>query len=327
MIFVSRAAVLVSICIATLSHAQQKPQLAGNYPYKPIRVIVGTAPGGGTDITARAVAQGLSERWRHPVVIENRASGIGGVVGMDIAVKATPDGYTLLVTAYSTVVNATVGNQLPYDVRKVLAPVAQFTSQPYALAVTAGLPVATLRELIAYAKAKPGTLNFGSSGTGSIGHLGMVLFNSMVGTEMTHIPYKSTGQALIDLLGGQIQLVLGSVISVMPQTKTGRIRVIATSSLKHSQLLPELPTIAESGLPGFEFIGWYGLFAPAGTPQPIINALNHEVVQILRQPEIQRQLANDGAEAAAGSPEVFRERIARDIDKAVQLVRDKGIKL
>jgi tripartite-type tricarboxylate transporter receptor subunit TctC len=247
--------------------AQQKPAgLPGNYPNKPIRVIVPASPGGGTDIVSRIVGQRLGERWGTAVVIENRGSAVGGVVGMDIAAKATPDGYTLLAVSASAVLNAALVNKTAVDQRVAFVPIVQLTTQPYLLAIPSSVPSQSVAEFVALAKAKPGALNYASAGNGSMSHLGGELFNSLAGVNLAHIPYKGTGPALTDLLGGQVQMLFAGGISVTPQIKSGRLRVLGQSALTRTRLLPNIPTIAESGLPGFELNGWYGWLAPTGTP-------------------------------------------------------------
>jgi len=308
--------------------AQQKPAgLPGNYPNKPIRVIVPASPGGGTDIVSRIVGQRLAERWATPVVIENRGSAVGGIIGMDIAAKATPDGYTLLAVSASAVLNAALVNKTAYDQRVAFVPIVQLTSQPYLLSVTANVPAQSVGEFIALAKAKSGALNYGSAGNGSMSHLGGELFTSMAGVEMAHIPYKGTGPAITDLLGGQVQMVFSGGIAITPHVKSGRARVLGQSGLSRSRLLPNLPTIAESGLPGFELNGWYGWLAPAGTPPAIVQALNREIVQILRGSDMLEKFAGDGSEPAPGTPEQLRELFNRDIDKWTRLFARMKVRL
>lgn len=308
--------------------AQSKPSgLPGGYPSKPIRVIVPASPGGGTDIISRIVALRLAERWGTAVIIENRGSAVGGIIGMDIASKATPDGYTLLAVSASAVLNAALVNKTAYDQRVAFVPIVQLTSQPYLLAVTASLPAQSVGELVALAKAKPGVLNYGSAGNGTMSHLGGELFNSLAGVDIAHIPYKGTGPAITDLLGGQVQMLFGGGISITPQARSGRLRVLGHSALTRSRLLPNVPAIAESGLPGFELNGWYGWLAPAGTPPAIVHALNREVVQILRAPEMVEKFANDGSEPAPGTPEQLRDLFNRDIDKWTKLFARMKVKL
>ncbi len=318
-----------AMCVCTLSTAlgQPQPPLPDGYPLKPVRVVVSNSPGGGTDIVARLVMTRMSERWNRSFVIENRASGIGGVIAITLVAHATPDGYTLLVTSGDSITNAALINKVDFDLGRALTPVAQFNSQPYILAANLALPVATVKDLIAYAKAKPGTLAFASSGTGSTGHLGLELFKSMTGTDIIHVPYKGIGPGIIDLIGGQIQLLFGSTISVMPHLKNGRLKALAVTSLKRSQAVPDIPTVTESGLAGFEMIGWYGLFAPAGTPNAVVVALNREVINILKLPEVSQRLLADGADIVTSSPQQFRADIARELDVRAKVIKSANLKL
>jgi len=310
------------------AYAQTRPSgLPGGYPNKPVRVIVPASPGGGTDIVSRIVAQRLAERWGTAVIIENRGSAVGGVVGMDIAAKATPDGYTLLAVSASAVLNAALVNKTAVDQRVAFAPIVQLTTQPYLLAIPSSVPSQSVAELVSLAKAKPGALNYGSAGNGSMSHLGGELFNSLAGVNLTHIPYKGTGPALTDLIGGQVQMLFAGGISVTPQTKSGRLRVLGQSALARTRLLPNIPTIAESGLPGFELNGWYAWLAPTGTPPAIVQALNREVQQILRAPEMLEKFAGDGSEPAPGTSEQLRELFNRDIEKWTRLFARMKVKL
>lgn len=326
----SAAAFLYAVTVAVTSpaFAQSKPSgLPGNYPNKPIRVIVPASPGGGTDIVSRIVGQRLAERWNTAVVIENRGSAVGGLLGMDMASKATPDGYTLLAVAASAVLNAALVNKTAYDQRKAFVPIVQLTTQPYLLAVNAQVPAQSVKDFIALAKSKPGALNYGSAGNGSMSHLGGELFTSMAGIDIAHIPYKGTGPAINDLLGGQVQALFAGGISITPHLKSGRLRALGHSGAKRSPLLPNMPTIAESGLPGFELNGWYGWLAPTGTPAPIVQALNREVVQILQAQDMLEKFAGDGSEPAPGTSEQLRELINRDIEKWTKLFERMKLKL
>ena len=314
--------------VAAISYAQQKPtSLPNNYPSKPIRVIVPASPGGGTDIVSRIIGQRLGERWGIAVVIENRGSAVGGVLGMDVAAKATPDGYTLLAVSASAVLNAAMVNKTAYDQRKAFAPIIQLTSQPYLLAINAQIAAQSVKELIALAKGKPGALNYGSAGNGSMSHLGGEMFTALTGTDIAHIPYKGTGPAITDLLGGQVQMLFAGGISITPQVKSGRVRILAQTTATRSRLLPNVPTLAEAGIPGFELNGWYAWLAPAGTPQSILQALNREAAQILQAPDMLDKFANDGSEPAPGSSEDLRALYNREIEKWARLFARMKVKL
>jgi tripartite-type tricarboxylate transporter receptor subunit TctC len=308
--------------------AQQKPAgLPGNYPNKPIRVIVPASPGGGTDIVSRIVGQRLGERWGTAVVIENRGSAVGGVVGMDIAAKATPDGYTLLAVSASAVLNAALVNKTAIDQRVAFTPISQLTSQPYLLVVHAQVPAQSVKEFIALAKSRPGALNYASAGNGSMSHLGAEMFNALAGLEITHIPYKGTGPAITDLLGGQVQMLFAGGISTAPHLKSGRLRTLGQTSLTRSRLMPNQPTLAESGVPGFELNGWYAWLAPTGTPPAIVRALNREANLILQAPDMLEKFAGDGSEPSPGTPEQLRDLYNRDIDKWTRLFARMKVKL
>jgi tripartite-type tricarboxylate transporter receptor subunit TctC len=296
------------------------------YPARPIRILVGFQPSGGSDIMARAAGQKLAERWNAPVVTDNRP-GAGGTIAMEIARKAAPDGYTLLVISGSLVTNATLVTRVPYDLRSAFAPITQLTSQPYVLLAHPSVPAKTVRELVAYAKANTDKLNYASSGTGSSAHLGMELFKSMTQTKMEHIPYKGSGPALIDLLGGQVQLLLASAISSAPHLNSGKLRALGVTSGKRSPNLPQLPTIAEAGVPGYDVTGWYGIVAPAGTSADIVRKLSEELGRAMHTPEVTEKLAADGTEALTGTPTAFKSTINTEIDKWTQLVKSTGLKL
>lgn len=312
-------------CVATVTDAQQRPQLPGNYPNKPIRVIVAAAQGGGTDITARLVMAKLSERWSHPIVIDNRASGVGGALAVNLGAKADPDGYTLLAVPSSSLIIVPLMSKVEYDVRKDFAPISRLVSGSYVLAVNASLPVNSVRELIAYAKSKPGALSYASPGIGTTGHLTMELFMSMTGVDMVHIPYKGTGPGTIALIGGEVQLLFGGATSLIPHAKSGKLKALAVSSPKRSRLVPDLPTVSEAGVPGFEVTGWYSLLAPAGTPSAIILALNKEITQILNMPNIQEMALATGTEVVPGSPAEFKNAIAKEIVLWTKLFKETNL--
>lgn len=318
------AAVAVVTCFATITYAQQKPELPGGYPSRPIRVLVGSSAGGGVDIITRAVAQKMTEHWGRSVVVDNRTGG-GGVIAVELLAQAAPDGYTLYGGG-SQVVTATPLKKIPFDTRKVLAPVAQMTTSSYLFVVPAALPVTSVKELIAYSKTKP--ISYGSAGMGSSTHLGTELFKFMSGMDMVHIPYKGNGQALNDLISGQIQTQFTSTISGAPHMKSGRLRAIAVTSLKRLQAFPELPTVSESGVPGFEMDNFYGIYAPAGMPPAILAALNKEVTQITNSPEMKQKVAADGAEVAPpASPAAFKDKFAKQIDMWEKFMKTSNIKL
>ena len=310
---------LALACAAQRAHAQ-------DYPQKPVRFIVGFSPGGGSDILARLLSEKLAESWGRPFVVDNR-SGAGGTIALMLAASAAPDGYTLLMISGSQITNAVLMTKLPLDVLKAYAPVTQATSQPYLLVVHPSLPVRSVKELIAFAKSKPGTLNYASSGTGSFAHLGIELFNNMTGTDMTHIPFKGSGAALIDLVGGQVQLALTSAISGMPQLKSGKLRGLAVTTLKRSPVIPELPTVSESGVPGYSVDGWYAVVVPAHTPASIVSKLNRELVRLLDTQAVIDVLARDGAVPAGGTPAELSQTMRAELEKWSRVVKKAGLKM
>ncbi len=325
-----RHAVVLATFLMALSaivYAQPKPPLPGGYPNKPIRIIVGAAPGGGADIQARIVAPRLSDRWKNPVVVVNQPSGVGGVIAMEGVARSAPDGYTLMLSASSSVLNATMVTKTTMDVRRDFIPVAQLTAQPWILSVPASLPVTTVKELIAYAKSRPGELNYASAGNGSAAHLGMEMFNSITGTRIAHIPYKGIGPGLVDMIAGRVQMLLATPAATSPHMKSGKVKALAVTSARRSRLLPDVPTLVESGLTDFDVSGWFGLFAPTGTPAPIVEALNREVVEILKLPEVQAQLTADGSEPAPVSAAEFRASMLRELDRWDKVIKAINFKL
>ena len=298
---------------------------APGYPEKPIRLIVPFAPGGGTDITARSIALKLTEAWGQTVVADNRA-GANGTIGVDIATKSIPDGYTLTMISSSHSVNVSLYSKLPYNLIKDLAPITQATTQPYALVVHPSVPAKSVKELVALAKAKPGTLNYGSSGTGGLSHLSGALLASLTGLNITHIPYKGGAPAMTDVIAGQIQMLFSTILQSHAHIKAGRLRPLAVTTAKRSAGAPELPTMQEAGVPGYEVSGWYGVLAPAKTPQPIIAKLNQEIVRILRTQEIKERLSADGSEPVGNSPEQFAAHIKSEVAKWRKVVKEAGIR-
>jgi len=323
-----RALGIGSVMLATLatSHcALAQRDAALGYPAKPIRLIVPFAPGGGTDITARTIALKLTEAWGQPVVTDNRA-GANGTIGVDIATKSPPDGYTLTMISSSHSVNVSLYKKLPCDLVKDLAPITQATTQPYALVVHPSVPAKSVKELIALAKAKPGTLNYGSSGTGGLSHLSGALFASLARINITHIPYKGGAPAMTDVIGGQIQMLFSTILQSHAHIKAGRLRALAVTTAKRSGGAPELPTMQEAGVPGYEVAGWYGVLAPAGTPQAIITRLNKEIVRILHTEDVKERLSADGSEPVGNTPAQFAAHIKSEIAKWRVVVKEAGIR-
>jgi tripartite-type tricarboxylate transporter receptor subunit TctC len=297
---------------------------AAQWPDKPVRMIVPLAPGGGTDIMARLFASRLSAEFGQQFIADNR-SGAGGMIGQEIAVRANPDGYTLITVAASYAANAAL-YKLPYDPVKGIAPIGIMVTGPLLVLVHPSVPVTSLKELIAYARAKPGAIAFGSSGNGTFSHLSIELFLQMSGTKMVHVPYKSAGPALVDLLGGQIQMFFGSGPSSAGHVRAGRLRALGVTTAKRSAALPELPAIGEL-LPGYQSDFWFGMWAPAGTPKDIIARINQALGRILKQPEVLERLRADGQDPVGSTPEEMSRAIARDIATWSKVVKAGNIKL
>ena len=297
---------------------------AQTYPLKPVRLISPYASGGGSDTLARILGQKLYEAWGQPVVVENRP-GAAGTLGAETVARATADGYTLLVTPSAVLtINPHLYAKLRYDTFKDFVPVTMASNSPYLLVVHPKIPASSVKELIAYAKMNPGKMNYSSSGNGSSTHLAGVLFNNMAGVEIVHIPYKGAAPAIVDLLAGNIQMRFSSVVPVLPHVRSGRLRGIAISSPKRYGPLPDMPTIAESGLPGYAVESFYAVVAPAHTPRPIVSKINAEIVRNLRSPEVAAHMAADGAEVIGSSPEELAKALRDDYARWAQPVKDSG---
>jgi tripartite-type tricarboxylate transporter receptor subunit TctC len=324
---VCAAMAIAVVCLAPPAEAQ-RPQrsaeqsLAG-FPSKPVRIIVGSAPGGGADLTARVAAQKLTEMWSRSVIVENRSGT--ALYALEATARATPDGYTMGMGTFNAYLLAVISTHLRFDLTKDLEPVTQMTSQPYLLVVHPSVPATTLKDLIAYAKARPGKLNYASSGTGGAGHLGMELLKSMTGIDMVHVPYRGIGPGVIDLLAGQVHMLFGSAPSVAPHVHSGRLKAIAVTTGQRARHFPDLPTIAESGVPGFELNGWYGLVAPARVAPPVLALLHRSVAQSLSQPDVHARFAADGSEVAVStSPQAFKTMVERETAKWARFVKASG---
>lgn len=297
---------------------------ADAWPTKPIRMIVGFAPGGGTDTTARPIAQKLGDALGQQVIVDNRP-GAAGNIATEIVTRANPDGYTIIMgTIAALAINPSLYGKLPFDPEKDLAPIIQAVDSTNILSLHPAVPANSVKELVALAKAKP--LNYGSSGVGGTGHLAGELFNMMAGVKMTHVPYKGGGPAMIDLVAGQVQLVFATAASAVPQIKAGRIKGLAVTTIKRSALMPELPTISEAGLAGFDANNWYGLLAPAKTPRPIIMRLNTEVAKILNMPDLKDFLFKQGLDAAPGTPEQFATYMKSERAKWGKVIKAANLK-
>jgi tripartite-type tricarboxylate transporter receptor subunit TctC len=301
---------------------------AQSYPAKPIRLVVPYPAGGPLDIMARAIGQKLTEAWHQPVVVDNRA-GAGGNIGADLVAKSAPDGYTLLMGAVATqAINPALYSKIPYDPIKDFTAVALVAQVPNILVVNPSVPAKSVKELIALARAKPGSLNFASGSTGSTGHLAGELFNTMAGVKMVHIPYKGAAPAMADLLSGQVQLMFDNLASSLPNVKAGKLHALAVTTLARSPAVPDLPTIAESGLPGFDLTTWFGLLVPAGTPHDIVVKLNAEIVRALDSKDMRERLEKMGAEPPPdNTPEHFAAFIRSEAEKYAKVVKASGARV
>ncbi|MBI3938236.1 MAG: tripartite tricarboxylate transporter substrate binding protein [Betaproteobacteria bacterium] len=291
------------------------------YPNRPIRFIVPYPPGGATTHTARLVAQKLAEAWGQNVVIDNRG-GAATVVGTELAARAAPDGYTLLLANFGWAVTPGLHDKLPYDVVRDFSPISLIANGSLALLVHPAVPAQSVKDLVALAKARPGQLNYGSSGGGSSSNLGTLLFQSMTGVRMTGITYRGGGPLLIALLSGELQVVFVSISAAMPHITAGKLRVLGVSSPKRTVALPDVPTIAEAGIDGYELVSWYGVAVPAGTPQPIISKLNGEVVRAVESADVQKALIAQGLDPASSSPAEFSRYVAGEVAKWAKLIKE-----
>jgi tripartite-type tricarboxylate transporter receptor subunit TctC len=323
-----RRTALALVCFSSVAVAQAQGTAVGStaFPQKPLRIIVSSAPGGGQDLTVRPVAQKLAESVGVSVVVDNRG-GASGIIAMDVTRQAAPDGYTLLAGATSMILMG-VTNKVPYDIRRAFDPVVHLTSQPYLFVVHPSVPVRTPKEFVALAKSKAGVLTYGTSGPGSLHNLGMELFQSITGTKLVHVPYKGSGPALIDLLAGQINLMFTSTTSGAAHIKSGKLRALAVTSRDRVPVYPDLPTLSEMVAPGYELGNHYYLFAPAGTPKPVLRLLSAEISRITNSGEVRERFAADGANPAPPkSVEAFREEYVREVDKWQQFVRRANVRL
>lgn len=312
-----------SALISLISVALSAPAFAAEYPTKPVRFVVGFAPGGGTDTTARAMANRLTELLKQQVVVDNRP-GAAGNIAAEIVSNAQPDGYTVLMgTIAALAINPSLYKKLPFDPVKDLAPVTLAVDSTNILVLHPTVPAKSVKELVALAKSK--SLNGGSSGVGGTGHLALELFNLQAGTKITHVPYKGGGPAMVDLLGGNINLIFATAASAMPHIKSGRIKALAVTTAKRSGLVPDLPTVAEAGLPGFEANNWYGVLVPAGTPRAITNRLNKEITATLNTPAVKDFLFKQGLDANPGTPESFGNYIKAETAKWAKVTKAAGL--
>jgi tripartite-type tricarboxylate transporter receptor subunit TctC len=298
---------------------------AQGYPAKPVRIIVPSEAGGGTDISARVLADRLSRTLGQQFFVENRP-GAGNLIGIEQAARAPNDGYTLLVAASAITILPATNKNVKYDILRDFAPISQLISSPSVLLVNPALPINSVEDFIAAAKTKPGEISFASAGVGTQPHIAMALLAVMAGVNLQHIPYKGVAPAMTDVIGGRVVSMMGNLISAKPQIDSGQLRGLAVSSLKRSTVLPDLPTVSEAAVPGYEAVQWFGLFAPAGTPAPILEQLHGETVLALKSPEMQQRLAADGTEAVGNTPAEFAAQIRSELDKWSKVAREADIK-
>jgi len=319
--FIARRALILALplLLATVTATAQP------YPSKPVRLVVPFAAGGSTDIIARTVGQKLNEMWGQPVVVDNRPGG-STVIGTDAVAKAPPDGHTLLITPAPFTIVPSLIAKLPYDPARDFEPITLINTTPLVVVVHPGVPAKSVKELVALAKRKPGALNYGSSGSGGSNHLAGELFNAMAGVKMVHIPYKGNAPALADLVGGHVDVVFNGLTSAMPLIKSGRLRALAVTSLQRSGALPDMPTLNELGLKGFQAVAWNGLTAPARTPRDIVGKLNADVLKVVRSPELAERLKAEGSDPVGNSPEQYSTFLREEIAKWRKVIQFAGIK-
>ncbi len=321
----------IMICLLACSLARAQPQVpakstvAATYPTAPVRIVAPFPPGGGLDIIARIIAQWLSEAWGQQVSVDNRP-GAGGTIGTAVAAKAAPDGYTLTIVSSAHTINAGLYRQLSYDTLNDFVPVSLITAVPHLLVVHPSLPATTVKGLIAIAKSKPGQLAYASGGIGASTHLAGELFKSMAGIDLLHVPYKGTVPSLIDVMSGQVPVTFGSIPTVLQHIKSGRLRALGLTAAKRSLSTPDVPTIAEAGVPGYEAATWHGVLAPARTPGAIVAKLNGEIVRMLNDADIRARLAREGLEPVGSTPEQFDAHLRAEIPKWAQVIRSAGIR-
>ncbi|MPZ42762.1 MAG: tripartite tricarboxylate transporter substrate binding protein [Betaproteobacteria bacterium] len=318
---IARAAVALAAVAPCVAFA------AGPYPSRPIRMIVAFAPGGGTDIIARIVAQGIGTALKQQVVVENRP-GAGGNIGTELAARSAPDGYTLITSGTGAhAINPSLYANIPYDAINDFTPVSLVASTPYLMVVHPSVAAKSVQEFIALAKAKPGALNMASSGNGGMPHLAGELFQLMAQVRLTHVPYKGTGAVFPDLIGGHVQVLFGDIVATSPHVTSGKLRALGITSPERSPNLPGIATIAESGVPGYDAVGWFGVFAPAGTPKDIVSRLNAAIREHVQQPEMKARLSSLGADVVASTPEAFAEKQRADLERWAKVIKAANVRI
>jgi tripartite-type tricarboxylate transporter receptor subunit TctC len=319
----------VAACFATINDTRAQPASTSSgqaYPTKPIRFIIPFPPGGPRDVQARLIGPKLTEAWGQPVVIDNRA-GANGIIGIELASKAPADGHTLVMISAGFASAPSLYPKLPYDTLRDFVPVAPLTSGPGLLIVNNALPVKSVKEFIVYARARPGKLHYGSAGNGAPSHLAVALLEVMTQTQLTHVPYKGMAPALNDVFGGQIEVSLPTIPGGLPHAQAGRVRALGVSGAQRSPAAPDVPTIAEAGVPGYEATNWYGIAAPAGTPRAAVMILNREIARVLALPEVRTRLLNLGMEPETSMPDAYVQYLNREVAKWARVIKSSGISL
>jgi len=312
----------LAVCLAAVSGYSS----AQDFPSKPLRLVVGSTPGGGTDISARLIAPKMSEQLGQQVVVENRP-GATTTIGVNYVVRSAPDGYTLLMGVSSLAINPHILKNVPYDALKDLAPVTQVLVAPNIMVAHPSLPIRTVKDLVAFARARPGQLNFAAGGAGSSQHLAIELFLYMTGTKIVHVPYKGQGMALIDVVAGQVSLMMANVISALPHVRSARLRALGVTGSKRTTVAPDIPTIAEAGVPGYEVLQWYGVLAPAATPREIIGRLHGVIAHAVQDPKIRERIVADAGEPVGNTPDEFSAILRADYKKWGDVIREAGIRV
>ncbi len=314
----------VAVC-ATGSAKESMGAAGSNYPSKPIRIVVPFTPGGSNDLVGRVLSQKFHETWGQPVIIDNRPGG-GSTIGIDLVVRAAPDGYTLLTTSGGIAINVSL-YKLPFNPITDLSPVILLAQMPYLMAVHPAVPVKSARELVALAKAQPGKLIFSSSGAGTSAHLAMEMFRHMSHIDLLHVPYKGGNPAVTAVIGGEVQGTFNVITGVLPYARSGKLRALAVSSAKRADVAPDIPTVAESGVPGYEVIAWYNVFAPARTPRPVIDKLNSEINRMLKTPDVRERFQALGVAPLGSTPEALGKYLEFEVNRWAKLIKETGVKL